>query len=92
MAEYLSAPRLNPNRSDIHEDLGRAFAAAGFRDYAIKEFEITVALRPSAAHFNLLGIAYAQKGAMNKAIENFRMAASLDGSREDYRRNLMSAF
>jgi tetratricopeptide (TPR) repeat protein len=89
--QYHIALRINPNRPDIHEDLGRAYAKAGFNDAAIREFEIVLALRPSASRFNLLGVAYARKGEIDKAIENFKMAIYLDASRTDYGRNLAAA-
>ncbi|MFI5295601.1 MAG: hypothetical protein ACHQ0Y_11320 [Thermodesulfovibrionales bacterium] len=85
------ATMLNPGRPEIHEDLGRALARAGFRDLAVGELEAAVALRPGASLYNLQGVIYAQMGQMEKAVRNFRRASDLEPAREDYRHNLAAA-
>ncbi|HXX58444.1 MAG TPA: tetratricopeptide repeat protein [Thermodesulfovibrionales bacterium] len=89
--QYQGALLLNPDRAQIHEDLGRALAEAGFKDLAIGEFKTVLALQPSAAHYDLLGVAYAQRGQMKEAVSQFRMASYLAPANARYARDLAEA-
>jgi Flp pilus assembly protein TadD len=82
---------LNPDSPGIHADLGRTYLRAGFRSEAAQELLIAVKLEPTAAHHNLLGIAYAQMGELVKAAEEFRTASLLDPAEATYLRNLAEA-
>lgn len=82
---------LNPDSPRIHTDLGRTYLRAGFRSEAIQELLIAVKLEPTAAHHNLLGIAYVQTGEIDKAVEEFRTANFLDPPQAAYSRNLTEA-
>ena len=82
---------LNPDSPGIHADLGRMYLKGGFRGEVVQEVLIAVKLEPTAAHHNLLGIAYVQMGEIDKAAEEFRTANFLDPAEATYLRNLSEA-
>jgi tetratricopeptide (TPR) repeat protein len=82
---------LNPDSPGIHADLGRTYLRAGFKDEALQELLIAVKLEPTAPYHNLLGIAYAQMGEIDKAAEEFRTANFLEPAEATYQRNLAEA-
>jgi tetratricopeptide (TPR) repeat protein len=79
IAEFEAALRLHPNYSDAHLDLGNVLAAMpGRLDEAIAHYQQALAIRPDLAEAeNNLGLAYAEKGEPQAAVEALGRALRL---------------
>jgi general secretion pathway protein A len=86
IAEYREAVRLNPNDPNNHFLLGNALAKKPDLDACIAELRETVRLRPdfAAAHDNL-GSALEQRNDRRSALEQYRIAHSIEPNNLDYR-------
>lgn len=68
----------SPFKARLHYNLGRQYKFAGFRDRAISEYMVTLALNPDHcnAHFNL-GVLYIEVGEIAKARNEFELAMQI---------------
>ena len=73
-------PSLRDKDSEMHYHLGIAYKEMELFDYAISEFE-QAALDPSIRFdsYIMLGNCFMEKGAYDKSIEHYRMAAEIKG-------------
>ncbi len=96
---YMKALRIQPNSVEGHNNLGLAYAAKGWTDRAMEQYQIALSINPYFAKaYNNLGSAYGNEGLtqgdenlLDKAIVNFRYAASLDPDNPLYSDNLAAA-
>jgi protein O-mannosyl-transferase len=72
--------------------LGEIALSAGDRDRAIALLGQSLRLNVSAAACNMLGVAYAQQGLLNKALQEFSKAYQLDPNIKGVRDNIANAF
>lgn len=79
IAEFEAALRLHPNYSEAHLDLGNVLTAMpGRRDEAIGHYQQALAIQPDLAEAeNNLGLAYAEKGEPQAAVEALTRAVRL---------------
>jgi Flp pilus assembly protein TadD len=72
---YETLLKVTPNDAELRDDLALLYLSRGMVNNAVRNFEISAALKPesAAAHFNL-GTALAQAGRFNAAVESFREA------------------
>jgi Flp pilus assembly protein TadD/mono/diheme cytochrome c family protein len=75
---YETMLKVTPNDAELRDDLALLYLSRGLVSNAVRNFEISAALKPesAAAHFNL-GTALAQAGRFNAAVESFRHALTL---------------
>src|SRR3989338_1092558 len=72
-----------------HNNLGVVYEKQGRLDEAIKEFRMTLSLKPCYAEaHNNLGNVYEKEGQIDKAIEEYRMALSIKPDYVDAHNNL----
>lgn len=86
------AKRLEPDKTSIHEALGKTYLKVGFYDRAIDEFSQILEKEPldAYAHF-CLGRAYDKTGRIALARRHYRLATTFEPTRADYR-DTLSAF
>jgi tetratricopeptide (TPR) repeat protein len=78
-----------PETSDVHNDLGIAYAARGLLDAAIAEFRQSLQLDPESARTLWhLGAALASKGELEEAAELLRRSVQRDPSNKDAQHDL----
>ena len=71
----LKANKYNPNRMDVLTTVGRAYVTTGKFDHAIRVLEEVVSKQPYNLNaLFILGVAHANAGEKEKALEAFRLA------------------
>jgi len=87
--EFRKALELNPERSEIHYNLGLVLEAKGLLQEAIQEYKKALELNPEDAEaHNNLGIVYYKQGNYKKAVEEFKIALSINPDFEIAKKNL----
>ena len=76
---YARAIALNPNLTEVYNNLGLIYEQKGDYQKAIENFDRAIHLNPNYAEaYSNLGLVYKQQGNYNKAIENFDRAIYLN--------------
>ncbi len=78
VTHYAEALRLAPDFPDAHDKLGSALGVLGRTDEAIVQFELALALAPSAESRHNLGFAYEKLGRTDDAIREYETALERD--------------
>jgi protein O-mannosyl-transferase len=99
--EYIAATKCNPIPDDAYvayKDLGNAYGRIGKVDESIRAYEESLKVRTDGAEehnnadvHNNIGVEYAQKGDMKKAVEHFQTALRLDPNDPTTKFNLEKA-
>jgi tetratricopeptide (TPR) repeat protein len=99
--EYITATKCNPMSDDAYvayKDIGNAYARIGKVDESIQAYEESLKVKTSGAEahnnadiHNNLGVEYARKGDMKKAVEHFQAAVRLDPNDQAAEVNLEKA-
>ena len=78
IAQYRQASTLDPSSGALHFTLGTALFKSGDHAAAIPELQAAARLSPTAAHIDVLGIAYAATNDMAGARRQFEQALQVD--------------
>ncbi len=75
LKEFIKAETIYPDDPYLHNDLGRVYIAKGEMELSIKHLKRSLALKPDAATWNDLGIAYLGNKEWDTAIAIFKEVA-----------------
>jgi Flp pilus assembly protein TadD len=77
------------NQPSDHLVQGREHLNSGSLNEAVAELSASVSINPTSAEaYNLLGLAYEQKGLRDRALKSLEKAVRLDGDESEYLNNL----
>jgi tetratricopeptide (TPR) repeat protein len=84
--------KYNPNDAEIRSDLGLLLLQLNHLDEGITELEQSVKIKADSAAYCNLGLAWAQKGRLDRAMECYAKSIQLNPNNANARYNLGSAY
>jgi tetratricopeptide (TPR) repeat protein len=89
---YREGLKYNPNDAEIRSDLGLLLLQLNRLDEGITELEHSVKIKADSAAYCNLGLAWAQKGRLDRAMECYAKSIQLNPNNANARYNLGSAY
>ena len=75
---WADAARKSPSSSRVHNNLALGYVAKGRIHEAIREYQISIELRPSGDNYNNLAMAYGRLRLFDKAIQTYEESIKLE--------------